>query len=143
MCETVDDGQDLKSGGCTCTYVYHCQNSVELKTFYGISSNNPVRLQHVIDQQLCHRQRRLGSSCWSELVASVGTVPSLYRASLDLYLSVYTDGAVNGIGLLDVHWALFATLRKATISFVCLVRPSARPHETTLLPLDGFHEIVI
>jgi hypothetical protein len=32
----------------------------------------------------------------------------------------------------------FAKLRKATISFVMSVRPSVRPHETTLLPLDGF-----
>ena len=64
-----------QSDGCTCTYVYHCQNSVELNTFYGSSSNNPVHLKHFIDQHLCHGQRRHGSSCWSELVATVGTVP--------------------------------------------------------------------
>jgi hypothetical protein len=29
-------------------------------------------------------------------------------------------------------------LRKATISFVMSVRPSARPHGTIRLPLDGF-----
>ena len=32
----------------------------------------------------------------------------------------------------------FAKLRKATVSFVMSVRPSVRPHGTTLLPLDGF-----
>jgi len=32
----------------------------------------------------------------------------------------------------------FTKLRKATMSFVMSVRPSVRPHGTTLLPLDGF-----
>jgi hypothetical protein len=32
----------------------------------------------------------------------------------------------------------FATLRKATISFVMSVCPSVNPHGTTRLPLDGF-----
>jgi hypothetical protein len=44
-----------------------------------------------IDSNVMH------SSCWSVLVAIVGTVPSLYRTSLDLYLALYIDGAVNGI----------------------------------------------
>ena len=32
----------------------------------------------------------------------------------------------------------FAKLRKATVSFVMSVRPSVRPHGTTLMQLDGF-----
>jgi hypothetical protein len=59
-----------------------------------------------IDSDVMH------SSCWSVLVASVGTVPSLYRTSLDLYLSVYIDGAVNGIWLPDIHWALSQNCEK-------------------------------
>ena len=31
-----------------------------------------------------------------------------------------------------------AKLQKATICFVMSIRPSVRPHETSLLPLDGF-----
>jgi hypothetical protein len=44
-----------------------------------------------IDSEVMH------SSCCSVLVASSGNLPSLYRKSLNLYLSVYIDGAVNGI----------------------------------------------
>ena len=106
--ETVDDRKDLNSGGrtCTYTYVYHCQNSVELNTFYVGTSKTPcicsvtTTSAFAIDSDVMH------SSCWSVLVASVGTFPSLYSTSLDLYLSVYVVGAVNGIWLLDIHWAL-------------------------------------
>ena len=78
------------------------------------------------------------------LVASVGTVPSSYRTSLDLYLSVYIDGAVNGIWLLDIHWARSQNCEKGLLaSSGPTARPPARPRETTWLPLDGFYEIVI
>ena len=49
LCEIVDDGKDLNSGGRTCTNVYDCHSSVELNTCYGGSSKNRVRLQRVND----------------------------------------------------------------------------------------------
>ena len=42
------------------------------------------------------------------------------------------------IQLYTLFLGSFATLLKATISFVMSVRLSVRPHGTTLLPLDGF-----
>jgi hypothetical protein len=78
------------------------------------------------------------SSCWSVLVASVGTVPSLYRTSLDLYLSVCIDGTVKGVGLLDIHWALSQNCEKRLLASSCpSVRPPARP--TARVKRLGFH----
>jgi hypothetical protein len=43
VCARLDFGKDLISGGRTYTHVYHCQNSVELNTFYVGSSKKKTR----------------------------------------------------------------------------------------------------
>jgi hypothetical protein len=72
------------------------------------------------------------------LVASVGTVPSLYRTSLDLYFSVYIDGAVNGIWLLNIHWPLSQNCEKRLSASS---GPSARPREKTQMIKNNIYEI--
>jgi hypothetical protein len=56
-----------------------------------------------------------------------------YETLVNFYQAIWSNIPRKGIVL-----GAFAKLRKATISFVMSVRLSVSPHETTLLPLDGF-----
>jgi hypothetical protein len=56
-------------------------------------------------------------------------------------LKTWAEKSHKNFALSPVVFRRVRKLRKAIVSFVMSVRPSVRPHGTTRLPLDGFHEI--